>query len=233
LAIHEKAFLLYFLLEKDGLYLQFILNLILEKKQVSMKNIKEIFQDFIINKLEDSIYSVEISNKIKKDIFLRIKRIRNWENPKRYLEHIIEPRVNWLLDLGLLCKNDFKKNSLVLSEEGLLFLQEINTSFDINKNFFNLIQKVYSHNTAVSLENNDFGLISNYLEKSFILFKTTAPNRVTASQAILYTCYMMLFKEKKVVNFSTIQGYLSSKENTSFIYEWYKTEQDGSIRRKK
>jgi len=76
-------------------------------------------------------------------------------------------------------------------------------------------------------------LVKNYINESFNLFKTIAPNRVTASQAILYTCFMMLFKAKKVVNFCTIQNYLASKKNTKFIFEWYKTENDGSIRRKK
>jgi len=233
LTTYEKAFLLYFILEKDGLYLQLIIELIEEKKQISIKDTKEVFQDFILIKLEESMYSLDMSSKLKKDVLLRIKRIKNWENPKRYLEHIIEPRVNWLLDLGFLCEDNFQKNILVLSEKGLLFFKEIKTSFDVNKNFFTLIHRVYFDNTVVSLKKNDFALVTNYLEKSFILFKTSAPNRVTASQAILYTCYMMLFKENRIVNFSTIQDYLSSKENRKFIYDWYKTEQDGSIRRKR
>ena len=58
-----------------------------------------------------------------------------------------------------------------------------------------------------------------------------APNRVTASQAILYTCFMMLFKEKVVINFCAVQQYLKSNENKKFIFEWYQTEKDGSIRK--
>jgi len=232
LATYEKTFFLYHILENDGFYIQLLMNIVLEKERISIKKLKDDFQGCIIHKLKEDISSLSLSNKIKNEIILRIKRVEKWENPKRYLEHIIEPRVNWLLDLGFLEQSDFIKGNLVLSKKGLIFVQKINEPFNIDKGFFSLAQKIYEENN-INLEENNIELISNYLEKSFILFKTSAPNRVTASQAILYTCYMMLFQEKKVVNFSTIQEYLSSKENTKFIYDWYKTEQDGSIRRKK
>jgi len=233
LANYEKTFLLYHLLENDGFYIQLLMNIILEKERISIKKLRDNFQGYILHKLKEDIFSLSLSNKIKNEIILKIKRVENWENPKRYLEHIVEPRVNWLLDLGFLEQSYFIKGNLVLSKKGLILVQKINEPFNIDKGFFSLVQKVYQDNNNINLEENSIELISNYLEKSFILFKTSAPNRVTASQAILYTCYMMLFQEKKVINFSTIQEYLNSKKNTKFIYDWYKTEQDGSIRRKK
>jgi len=124
------------------------------------------------------------------------------------------------------------KNKLALSKQGLVLEDILNSSFNICTDFFNLIAKMYLTNT-IKVIDNSFELVDNFIDKSFTLFKTSAPNRVTASQAILYTCFMILFKEGKVVNFCTIQDYLSSKENKNFIYDWYKTEQDGSIRRKR
>jgi len=232
LSTYQKSFILYFILEKDKLYLQLLLDIIFEKRKTTIKELKEVFQSSLIEKLQASIHNPNISNTIKNEIILKIRRVENWENPKRYLEHIIEPRINWLLDLDILNKDDFMKNKLALSKEGLVLVAKLNSSFNICTDFFNLIDKMYLTNVIIIIENN-FELINNYIDKSFMLFKTSAPNRVTASQAILYTCYMMLFKEKKIVNFCTIQNYLASKENKKFIYEWYKTEQDGSIRRKK
>jgi len=232
LSVYQKSFILYFILEEDGLYLKLLIDLIFHKKQTTIKELKEIFQNYLIEQLQLSLHTPNISNKIKNEIVFKISRIQNWENPKRYLEHIIEPRVNWLLDLDILDKDAFIKNRLILSKKGLVLENKLNLPFNIFTDFFTLISQMYQTEATSKYENN-FKLIDNYIYKSFILFKTIAPNRVTASQAILYTCYMMLFKEKKVVNFSTIQDYLTSKENTKFIYDWYKTEQDGSIRRKR
>jgi hypothetical protein len=232
LAAYEKTFLLYHLLKNDRFYIQLLMNIVLEKERISIKKLKDDFQGCILHKLKEDISSLSLSSKIKNEIMLRIKRVEKWENPKRYLEHIVEPRVNWLLDLDFLEQSSFKKGNLVLSKKGLTFIEKINKPFNMDKEFFTLSKKIYQENN-INVEESNFELIANYLEKSFILFKTSAPNRVTASQAILYTCYMLLFQEKKVVNFSTIQDYLNSKENTKFIYDWYKTEQDGSIRRRK
>lgn len=228
---YQKSFILFFILEKDGLYLQLLIDLIFHKKQTTIKELKEVFQKYLIEQLQSNIDNPNIPNKLKNEIILKMRRVQNWENPQRYLEHIIEPRVNWLLDLDILDRDDFIKNRLLLSKQGLVIVNKLNSSFDICTDFFNLINQMYLTNT-IGIDENNFELIDNYIDKSFFLFKTIAPNRVTASQAILYTCYMMLFKERIIVNFCTIKNYLSSKDNTKFIFDWYKTEQDGSIRRK-
>ena len=148
------------------------------------------------------------------------------------------------MDLGLLDKKKFLSKRVSLSDNGLKLLYYLGYFFDQSQekfttsrelrchNFFDIINVVYNIN-AKQVQKKNIDLIDQYIEESFTFFKTMAPNRVTASQAILYTCYMMLFKENIVINFCTIEQYLSSKNNEKFIFDWYKTENDGSIRRKK
>lgn len=240
----EKSFFLFFILQNDNLYFLALIDLIyIQNNKTKIKNIKEIFQDYILNQLEFTTKYSEITNQDKLKISTQIKRIKSWKNPQIYLEHIIEPRINWLLDLNMLEKDEFQQNYIVLSKEGLAFFNVVNSYFDIFQekytlidqfeciDFFNLVSDIYYMN-AVKITENDIVLMENYIDESFNLFKTIAPNRVTASQAILYTCFMMLFKENKVVNFCTIQHHLKSNKNTNFIFDWYKTDNDGSIRKK-
>jgi len=241
----EKSFFLFFILQNDNLYLWVLIDLIyIQNNKTKIKNIKEVFQEYILNQLEFTMKYSQIKNQDKSKILTQIRRIKSWKKPQVYLEHIIEPRINWLLDLDMLEKDEFQQNYIVLSKEGLVFFDKLNSYFDIFQekytlmdqlrcmDFFSLASDIYSINSVKIIE-DDIALIENYINESFNLFKTIAPNRVTASQAILYTCFMMLFKEDKVVNFCTIQSYLKSNKNKNFIFEWYKTENDGSIRRKK
>lgn len=245
LNLFQKSFYLWFLLQNDILYLFALLEIIyIQNNDTVLNEIKNIFQEFILESLEFTIKHSKLLTKSKKEIQKIIIRIKQWEKPKVYLEHIVDPRINWLLDLDLLDKEKYLLKRISLSESGLKLLSYFGYFFDQSEekftisrelrchNFFEIVSIIYNIDSK-KIKNSDLILIDKYIEESFILFKTIAPNRVTASQAILYTCYMMLFREGIVVNFCTIQQYLYSKENTKFIFEWYKTENDGSIRRKK
>jgi len=241
---YQKSFFLFFIFQNDELYFWVLLNIIyIEKNNTTYKNIKDVFQDYLIKELQQKMTSSTLPKNSIRNISEKLNRIKEWKNPKKYLEHIIEPRINWLLDLGMLNKDSFQNNIISLSRKGLILFDVLNSYYDVFLekylisehllcfDFFDMVNELYEINAKPM--NNDFNLINRYIDESFNLFKTIAPNRVTASQAILYSCYMMLFKEGIVVNFCTIQQYLNSKNNTKYIFDWYKTENDGSIRRKK
>jgi hypothetical protein len=245
LNIFQKSFYLWFLLQNDILYLFALLEIIyIQNNNTTVNEIKNIFQEYILESLEFTIRHSKLSTKSKNEINKIITRIKQWEKPKVYLEHIVDPRINWLLDLGLIDKEKYLLKRISLSESGLKLLSYFGYFFDQSEekftisrelrchNFFDIVNAIYNIDSK-KIKNSDLILIDKYIEESFNLFKTIAPNRVTASQAILYTCYMMLFQEGIVVNFCIIQQYLHSKENAKFIFDWYKTENDGSIRRKK
>ena len=240
----QQSFFLLFIMKNDGLYLWALLDLIyFQNNKTTFKKLKEVFQQYLIEQLQFTMKNSNLSTKHKSEINIRIKRIKKWKKPEVYLEHVIEPRVNWLLDLELIEHIQFSKNNISLSNKGLILLNTFNSYFDvflekstifgqlICMDFFDLINEMYEIK-AINIIDDDFELINSYISKSFLLFKTMAPNRVTASQAVLYACFMMLFKEKKVVNYCTILNYLKSNKNEKYIFEWYESENDGSIRKK-
>jgi len=244
LNIFQKSFYLWFLLQNDMLYLFALLEIIyIQNNDTTAGEIKNGFQEYILESLEFTIKYSKLSTKSKNEINKIITRIKRWGKPEVYLEHIVDPRINWLLDLGLLNKEKYLLKRISLSKSGLkllscfgYFFDQSEEKFTISRelrchNFFNIINIIYDIN-AKEIQKSNLILVEKYIDESFSLFKTIAPNRVTASQAVLYTCYMMLFKENIIVNFCTIKQYLSSKNNQKFIFDWYKTENDGSIRRK-
>lgn len=241
----QKAFFLFFILKTDGFYLWILLDLInLQSGKTTLKNLKREFQAYTLSQLKFVLKNSDLSTTSKNEIVAKIKRIKEWKKPESYLEHIIEPRINWLFDLNIIDSNDYAKNLITLSSQGMTLLNCFSSYTDIFlekytilgqfrcEDYFDLINEIYDVK-ANQVGEEDIELMEQYILESFFLFKTMAPNRVTASQAMLYTCFMMLFKEKKIINFCTLGQYLNSKKNTKFIFEWYKTEQDGSIRRKK
>ena len=70
------------------------------------------------------------------------------------------------------------------------------------------------------------------LENSFEIFKTLAPNRVTASQAANYTKYKLYMDDKIKVGYSFILNKLSEKEQDKFIFKYQEQYQDGYIQKK-
>lgn len=241
----QKAFFLFFILQTDGFYLWILLDLInLQGNKTTLNDLKKEFQAYALSQLKFVLKNSDISTTSKNEITAKIKRMNEWKKPESYLEHIVKPRINWLIDLNIIDSNDYTKNLIALSPQGKTLLNCFSSYTDIFlekytilgqlrcMDYFDLINDMYDVK-AQQADEADIELIDQYISESFFLFKTMAPNRVTASQAMLYTCFMMLFKEKKIINFCTIEQYLNSKKNMQFIFDWYKTEQDGSIRRKK
>ena len=72
-----------------------------------------------------------------------------------------------------------------------------------------------------------------YIDSSFDLFKTLAPNRVTASQAANYTKYKLYLDDNIKVGYQFILGKLSEKEQDKFVFKYQEQYQDGYIQRKK
>lgn len=240
----EKIFFLSTFLKEDALYLWSLLEIIYIHKQTTIAQIKNHFQKYVLDQINIILQSPWINHKDKNHLFNRKKRIQEWKKPKTYLEHIIEPRVNWLLDLDLLDTELFKKNQISLSKAGsylfyalalyedLFFEKSAISDTIIDKDYFKLVNFVYSKEYS-NFTSLDYEQIDYFINQSFILFKTMSPNRVTASQAILYCCYSMYFKEQKIIDYIDIINYLKSEKNTKYIFEWYQTENDGSIRKKK
>jgi hypothetical protein len=241
----ERTFFIYKIFEKDSFFIRSILEIIyIQDNKTNLKQIKEVFQNYILDQIALWSKSWFVRGEQKRDLIAIQRRIKFWRNSKKYLEHIVEPRINWLIDVGIIESEAFIDNTIKLSSIGSrlietfmlyedIFLEKYGlTKTIITNDFFKIINFIYSEKYPYIIK-EDINKIDYYIEESFYLFKTMAPNRVTASQAIMYCSFQMFFNEKKIVDAKTIINYLKSKDNTKYLFEWYKTQNDGSIKIKK
>ncbi len=241
----DKIYFLECILKNDFFYFSNLLELLFINGKSTYTDLVKTYQNQLLNRLEDyKIQNTQNDRKILKNIDIILKRIISWEKSDVYLEHLLMPRLNWMLDLELLT---IINNEYILTENGIKFFKHICVWNDINTN------KIISPNSFIdrfmihtfddcykSSEGKnliDINIIIEkiyfYIDYSFDLFKTLAPNRVTASQAVNYTKYKLYLNDNIKVGYKYILGKLSEKEQEKFIFKYQEQYQDGYIQRKK
>ena len=68
---------------------------------------------------------------------------------------------------------------------------------------------------------------------AFVNFRTLAPNRITASQAINYIVLMCLLREGFILEYNEVKKYLFSIDGKGYSIDWFPSENDGSIKKTK
>ena len=205
-------------------------------------SIKKLFVDYIKNELDLS-QAHSNNNATKRKIIDLKTRISSWQKPLTYLEHIVEPRINWLVDLGILeLKTGSKEKLYYFSKSGLNLINVLFEILEKNLNKHLIIESVinnhyfYIFNYIFDLNKDkgslDVNKIENYLLEAFQVFKTEAPNRIAASQAIDYVCFKSFFDDNLIMEFEEIKKYLH-RPNNKFSMDWFKTENDGALYLKK
>ncbi len=237
----DKLYFLEQILRMDYFYISSLLEIIHIKGETSYLELKDMFQNFILERLNNFIEQI-ISDKSQKavgEIKSIQERINRWKKPDVYLEHVLMPRINWLFDLELLDMDE--RLSVTLTNYGtklsehLNYWNDINRKRIINPNSFldNFIIHIYDN--CYLNEGKEFDIsktkrkIVCYLKESFIHFSTLAPNRVTSSQAINYVKYKLYFIDKILIEYSDIVEFLSDEEQDIFIYKYQSQYKDGYI----
>ncbi|SER27753.1 hypothetical protein [Flavobacterium frigoris] len=243
LNILDKLFFFRQILISDSLYIWTIIDIIyIAQKPISTISIKKVFVDYVKNELElNQQYS---NNNITKKQIIELKtRISSWTKPLVYLEHIIEPRVNWLMDLGLLeLKTETKEKQYFFTKEGLnlvrilfqLFEKNLNKQLVLNsfisKNYFHVFNDIFDLNKNSTILN--YRKIDQYILEAFKVFKTNAPNKIAASQGIDYVCFKAFLEDNMIIEFEELKKYLQ-EPNDKFSIDWFNTENDGALYLKK
>ena len=240
----DKIYFLECILKNDFFYFSNLLELFFISGKTTYLVLVKKYQAQLILRLEDYKKQNTYTNrKILKNIDVILKRINSWEKSEVYLEHIIMPRINWMLDLDLLASIN---NEFVLSEKGVKLFKhlcvwnDINTDKIISSDSFidrfmiHIFDDCYKSNEDKNQTDLKVILekIYSYIDNSFDLFKTMAPNRVTASQAANYTKYKLYLDDNIKVGYQYVLGKLSDKEQERFIFKYQEQYQDGYIQRK-
>lgn len=242
----DKLFFLENILANDFFYISAILELLYTKTVSNYSGLLKEFQPFLLFRLTEFIDEYkEDRNNIKKVKQFRIieERIRKWTEPEVYLEHVIMPRINWLVDLDLVNSNIDQEFSLQM--EGKKLFENFGYWNDINYQRINNPQefiKLFSVNLYDSVYNNNYTTIlkestsirqqiNDYIDESFLYFRTLAPNRVTASQSIAFAKYKLYLYDNIKVSERYIENYLKNEASDIYIYKYQKQYQDGYIQK--
>lgn len=241
----DKLYFIERILKNDYFYFSNLLELIFLKEEVDYSELLVLFQGKLLSSLgeyKENIYGNDVKqvrelNNIK-------YRIGNWERPKVYLEHVLMPRLNWMLDLEIIQYKE--EDKFALTNVGSKFFthlaiwNDINTSKVVSPDYFidkfivHLYDECYNNNEINNPNDNEYIInsIYKYINDSFNLFRTLAPNRVTVSQAANYAKYMLYFRDKIKVGYEYILRILASSENTGFIFKYQEQYQDGYIQKR-
>lgn len=238
----DKAFFLEQILKNDYLYMYTIMELICRESVPSYNALKLTFQKHLLNRLLNLLSQDSKADSTK---ILKIKvieqRVKAWDKPMTYLEHILMPRINWLYDLGLIeykNKNIFnftasgKNCFLNISIWNDLGMRQIANPINcIDRYYIKVVDNTYIYK-AKSYASGLEDLLIGYLDDCFEKFKTVAPNRTTFSLAANYCKYMFCFKRKIMLDIEEIKEILATKLNKSYIYKYQAQYKDGYIQKR-
>jgi len=244
LSTFDKLFFLEHILKNDYFYFNSLLELLYIEEKLSYSELVKVFQNHLINRLDKF---KKINNNRSRDVLNSINtvliRIKNWEKAEVYLEHILMPRLNWMLDFGIIVG---KNNEFEITKIGSKLFQhfciwnDINTEDIVSPSAFldrfviHFFDDCFNENPIINPIERDFILnkLFKHLSDSFNLFKTLAPNRVTLSQAVNYSKYKLYFENEIKVSYQFIFNELSNKEQDKFIFKYQEQYQDGYIQTK-
>lgn len=241
----DKAFFLESILRYDYLYIYTLLEYAYTAQYPSYKDAKGVYQQMLLKNLRHMKEGANRVDSFKKLNFQTIeRRIREWKKPNIYLEHVLMPRLNWLYDLELLVLRD--NLSFELTKEGERLFSAICGWRDISDTaitdpspyldtcfmkVFEDVYDVYSHKKANETEIDIF--LKSYLEESFHLFKTFAPNRVTFSVFANYAKWKLFEETSYSIDVDDIvKGFLKRNED-KYIFKFQKFYNDGYIQKTK
>ena len=239
----ERAFFLEQILKKDYLYTYIIMELICKESSSSYKVLKLTFQKHLLRRISDVLNQDEIADSSK---LLKLKvierRVKSWDKPMTYLEHILMPRINWLYDLGFVEYID--ANNFSFTHNGLRCFLNLSVWNDLKMklvvnpiNFLNMYYvRIFDYIDVCDAKQYTSTMertFIEYLNQCFDLFKTIAPNRTTFSLAANYCKYMLLWNNQIMLDNEEIVSLLNRELSIYYIYKYQAQYKDGYIQKRK
>lgn len=180
----------------------------------------------------------------RSDVVDRARAIARWTKPEKYLEHLLLPRLHWLLDLGLLDWGAFRsERQFEPSKWGRRLLLSIpraggepfvDRRWCQNALIFVRADDLDSPTIAWSElpETRQRKLIQRYVREGFSLFRTMQYPRISAYQVVLFVILRLLFDERIVAGFGDVRRALdmfSRSGHPQWTFFWSDLDDDGYL----
>lgn len=238
----DRMFLMEIILRKDFFYSIVILEFLCIRETCNAHEIINDFQKLLLQRIESLLNQAEYKDEKDVSQIKEIeKRVMAWKSAKVYLEHIIMPRINWYADLDII---KLSNNIITINENGKRLISELNSWIDIEAELVadstDFLKNFYPHVYAKSYfgsygvypnEEIIHGLVDQYINESFVLFKTLAPNRVTSSQAFTFAKYSFYFKNGLSVSENYLERIVEQIFSNKYIYKFQPRYGDGYIQK--
>lgn len=237
LSLPEKIFYLLqlFWIDADGILY------ILDEIKISSRNQKDLQENFKMNFNNRLLVKQELANPIVKNMIGERYRTINyvWKNPKKYAEHLLIPRCEWLTSLGVL---EIKKKGNFtiydLTDKGRLFINKIpnlpnSILIDINEEWlfnqlFTAINQLYGEKNIKYFK--DF---NHQTKKSEIVIgltnalktiKTSNSFKIPLLDCLIFICIDFFCNRNTVIEMSEVLATLKEKivsdsRSFSLVYE--------------
>lgn len=221
----ERLFYIYYLLRVDADILLTVTDSLLKNDNGSLHYLQETFRDSFLTRIaKKSAWSQDEA--LRQYLHSRQIEIENeWKKPERYAEHIVPPRLNWLLDLHFLEEEPFRHHRFEVTEAGRKFLSCLpcfgNSSFcDVTEQWLDQdfweSSAEYLMNIRDLLHWSDINedtrnyIMSQLLTEAFSIFRSTFVPTIPLSQAMLYLCIRLMLEYQVVSNPPDLRTWLAT-----------------------
>lgn len=208
---------------------------------VSLGQVQRAFQDLLTRRLQHLEASAK-SSEIKQEIAASLRRVRTWSNPTAYVEHLVPPRLQWLLDLGAVDWKEYTSSGrFMLSNGGRALLGALPRGSDglgyvdggwCENDYFGAFVSAYLPGGLTAGRHDEMtALAEGLLRESFRLFRTGAIARVAASQFLLYASIRLASEHGLAPGYDGLKAYLeeASGGQGPYTYRWSVQDNDGYI----
>lgn len=181
---------------------------------------------------------------LRSEVHERFMTISRWTKPVKYLEHIVLPRLHWLLDLEVLDWNSFQAlREFELSVAGKQLLEHIpivDGQHVVNRGWCqNALFSVWAEGFGLMAtpwhqlpEDRQESLVEEYVSIGFPLLRTMEYPRISAYQLVLFTVLHLLFDKHVIAGFEDIKRALSKFSRSGHVqwnFFWSGLDDDGYL----
>jgi len=220
----ERLFYLYLLLDRDADVLLTITDYVTEAAGASLAQIQGDFREAFINRLGHKL-AISRDGTLRRSLLERRGEVERWTKPKRYAEHIVPPRLNWLLDLDFLEPGRFKRHRYFFTDAGNCFLSTLprlgDTQFSdigdewLTSDFWTIAVWALLDTEALMWwdqldDESRREICAPLLEETFKAFRHTVVPKVSLTQALLYLGLRLALEHKTAASLASLIKWLSA-----------------------
>lgn len=222
----ECLFYLHLLLNQDADLLLTVTDYLRAHPGPALAQLQRDFQEAFLHRLSQKI-TLSRDDIVRQSLLERRGRVERWRKPERYAEHIVPPRLNWLLDLGFLEPGRFRRHRYFFTETGRRFLSVLPSLGDsqlrdvsggwLESDFWMAVAWGFVDKEALTRwdqvgDERRREVCAPLFEEVFRAFRHTAVPKVSLTQALLYLSIRLILEQRIGAGPASLTEWLSASQ---------------------